>query len=577
MATRPFESRIQDLVYNIEVGIGLQVVKIFLYVLLMCTLAVLYMATEYSGFSDKQAMDYGQLARNVAESGKLNTNYVRPASMWFLMKNGKFTYKDAEGKSISRIDVHPDIVNAPAYPLVLGGVFRLAKTNFAEPPKDDKYAPEQWVIVPVNLLFCFLSALFLYLLGRQLFDPRVALTGTTIFFLSNTVWADALSGLESSMAMFLTTFALWSGVKVVTSMDRPDKRWVRAFIFLTVGTLACVGLFLTRYIAVTFVPGFLFLIWAGIGRKGWIFALTALFLFLAGSSPWLIRNLKVSDTLFGLAPYSALHDKNMTFERQIAPDVDPPAIASQLSSRFNENFGDAMVFNQGGVSNALLFSFFIVTYFYRFQRRPTHLLRWGVFISWILLIICCSIWGDETWRVQHTYLPVVILFGTAFFYILLDRMQITVKIVSLSIVTLFVALQALPMIFTILPPRPGNNYPPYNLGLISFISKPFKKTELICTDMPWATAWYGNLNSLHLPTTLDEFYEVNDYHKRISLLYFTPITRDKRFNSDLTQGSYRSWFPITQFRMAQDFPLRNPAQLMNGDQVLLSDYNRWSQ
>ena len=101
--------------------------------------------------------------------------------------------------------------------------------------------------------------------------------------------------------------------------------------------------------------------------------------------------------------------------------------------------------------------------------------------------------------------------------------------------------------------------------------------EVMCTDMPWATAWYGNLNSLHLPATLDEFYEVNDYHKRISLLYFTPITRDKRFNSDLTQGSYRSWFPITQFRMAQDFPLRNPAQLMNGDQVLLSDYNRWSQ
>ena len=29
---RPFESRIQDLVYNVEVGVGLRIIKVFLYI-----------------------------------------------------------------------------------------------------------------------------------------------------------------------------------------------------------------------------------------------------------------------------------------------------------------------------------------------------------------------------------------------------------------------------------------------------------------------------------------------------------------------------------------------------------------
>ena len=88
-------------------------------------------------------------------------------------------------------------------------------------------------------------------------------------------------------------------------------------------------------------------------------------------------------------------------------------------------------------------------------------------------------------------------------------------------------LGALPLILTMMPPRAGVPYPPYFPPFITHVSKMLTADEFMCTDMPWATAWYGSRNSLLLPATVDEFYEINDYIKRISGIYFTTLTRNK--------------------------------------------------
>ncbi len=97
----------------------------------------------------------------------------------------------------------------------------------------------------------------------------------------------------------------------------------------------------------------------------------------------------------------------------------------------------------------------------------------------------------------------------------------------------------------------------------------------MCTDMPWATAWYGSRTSLLLPTTIDEYYEINDYMRRISGLYFTTLTRDREYVRTLLTGPYRTWFPLLEGRIPSDFPLTQGFPLSNLDQLFLTDRQRW--
>ena len=138
-------------------------------------------------------------------------------------------------------------------------------------------------------------------------------------------------------------------------------------------------------------------------------------------------------------------------------------------------------------------------------------------------------------------------------------------------------LGAMPLILTMLPPRAPMPYPPYFPPFIMHVSKMLTPEEMICTDMPWATAWYGNRNSLLLPDTVDDFYEINDFHKKVSGLYFTTITRDKPFVRGLLMGTEKTWFPIQEGRIPSDFPLTQGFPLGNMDQLFLTDRVRWNQ
>ena len=114
--------------------------------------------------------------------------------------------------------------------------------------------------------------------------------------------------------------------------------------------------------------------------------------------------------------------------------------------------------------------------------------------------------------------------------------------------------------------------------LISHVSHLLDRDELMCSDMPWATAWYGSRRSLQLPTSLLEFYEINDYTKKISGIYITMLTRDLPYLSSLRQGPYKYWFPILEGKIPGDFPLTQGFfPLMNQEQVFLTDRARWQQ
>lgn len=577
MANRPYESRVQNLVYTLEVGVGATVFKALLYVLFMMLLAVLYVATQYAGFNNARAMDQAQLARRFAETGQFHTANLSPAALGLMARNGRLMVETETG-AIANLHAFPDIVNPPVYPLMLGTAFRLFRTPFPT-PTGQRFAPEQWVIIPINLLLVFLTALLLYTMGRMLFDARTALTATTIFLLSGSIWAQAVGGTEFTLALFLGTLAFWCLtflLRTVRTQDGqlPQLKGAGFWIPLVIGSLSLALLFLTRYAAWTLLPGFLLVLWVGCGRKGWLPALLALLIFAAPASLWILRNLRASGEPFGLTPTLIHQDVHDTMLRSLDRSTDPGEFRRMIQARFIQVIPRALTLGGIPMSAGISFALFLGTYFYRFQRPVPRILRWGALLSLLLLILSAGIFGEALLDLGQLLLPLILLFGCAFFYILLDRLQIGVKIVSLSIVSLFVLLQALPMLFTIMPPRPGS-YPPYMAGDIGLVTAPFQRGELMVSDMPWATAWYGGVTSLLLPVTVDEFFHIHDRLHPVHGMYITLLTRDKRHHSDLSRGPLRSWRPIIDLaQLPRGFPLTYGFPIRNSE-VILADRNRW--
>jgi 4-amino-4-deoxy-L-arabinose transferase-like glycosyltransferase len=571
MAARPFESKIQDIVYNVDVGIGIRLIKLGLFLLVLLSIMVLYTATQFRGLKDAEAMDYAQVGRNLMDRGHFLTQNVRPASMWYLIEHSK--------KQDPLITQHPDILHPPLYPMLLAVGFKMFEGSFSnERTPARTFPPEQWVIVPFSHLCTIFTGILVFLLARRLFDQRVALLSITLFFLSDAVWGMSISGLGIPLAALLTTGAIYAAL-LAAQQHQEGRSWIRWFIPVLVSSLLCALAFLTRYGTIAIVPAVALLL-------GWSFrsrASRVVILFLAifaiAITPWLVRNQMVSGGLLGLAPYTALNgtdpvDGNL-FERTLAQTLTMGGIINSVQGKLMT--GLANLYNKGlrTMGDGILVCFFLTTFFYSFAREQVRRLRWCLAVGMLLTLVLAAIFGDVTARLLHLFWPFALIYAVGFFYILLDRMQLRIPILRMGVTAAFVLLGALPLIFTMLPPRAGVPYPPYFPPYISHVCRMLTDDELLCTDMPWATAWYGNRNSLLLPATLDEFYEINDYTKRVSGIYFTTLTRDREYVRTLMTGPYRTWFPILEGRIPSDFPLTQGFPLNNFDQLFLTDRPRW--
>ncbi|MEX2607727.1 MAG: glycosyltransferase family 39 protein [Kiritimatiellia bacterium] len=568
-----FNSSAQNIVYHLEVGVGPAILKTTLYIIFMMLMALLFVATQYQGFKSPRAMDQAQLARGFAETGRLHTRLIRPGDLRYLEQKQKLT----RTPDTPLLAGQPDLVNAPAYPLLLGTAFKVFNTSFPRATAG-KFSPEQWLIIPLNLLFCFLSGLLVYLTGRQLFSPRVAFTSVTIVLLSAQLWAGAVSGTEISFALLCFMFAMWCLTSVLTADAQSKVSGVRLLIPVGLGALSLALLFLTRYAAIVMVPAYILGLFLGLKKRAWIPAALVVLILGVVAAPWVLRNLAVAGTPFGLAPHYAIQgEAQELYMRSYAElqDQDVSLFKGMIVRTLN-SLHDAFTFKDIPLGSGMALCFFVATYFYAFQRKPVQVLRWCLLAAYGLLIPAAGIFGSQQLETAHLLFPLVILYGTAFFYLLLDRLQISVQIVSLSVVTLFVLLQAVPLLVTLMPPK-SSSYPPYRAGDITLITTPFAPQELVCTDMPWATAWYGGQLSLYLPLNVDQFFEIHDRLQPVNGLYLTMLSRNRPYQSDLIRGNYQSWKPIMDLNpLPRGFPLKAGFPIRGGESVILADRNRWA-
>jgi hypothetical protein len=186
--------------------------------------------------------------------------------------------------------------------------------------------------------------------------------------------------------------------------------------------------------------------------------------------------------------------------------------------------------------------------------------------------------------------PMVVVFGVSFFFLLLDRIPAVDRELRYLALGLFTAIACLPMIFALIK---GNGspvaYPPYYPPQIQQISGWMKERELIMSDVPWAVAWYGKRPSLWLtlnavpdpahPETHEDFFTIND-RKTINALYLTPRTMDGRLLSDWIDAGELGWGSfvvdaVLRREVPSTFPLHEMPAGFTPRGIFLTDSKRW--
>ena len=147
---KSFDSSLQDVVYSLDVGVGLKILRGLLYFLLVLITLLIYQATQFHGLTSSEAMDFAQLGRNFTFKEGLVTKNISPMVI----------YEVEKFQQTPEIYNYPDLIHPPGYPILLSFGYKFFQILGLEPfnlAGSIKMPAEQWVIIPLNHLFTLLT------------------------------------------------------------------------------------------------------------------------------------------------------------------------------------------------------------------------------------------------------------------------------------------------------------------------------------------------------------------------------------------------------------------------------------
>lgn len=606
------QERLQAAIHQLEVGFGGRIIRWLLIGLVPLAMTVLYDTRAYHNFNSPEAMDAAQLARNLSEGRGYTTEFIRPFSLYLMQKHHRALHPE-ELTSTNFIDAaqiytaHPDLANAPLYPLVLAGLMKtltpqwkleLHKPFWSDSGNFRRYQPEFQIAI-MNQILLIAVVLLTFAVARKLFDSPAAWLSMLLMLGSNLLWKFSASGLSTMLllAVFLGLIRCLIQTEELGRVEQPNTP--RLFILAVVaGLLTGLGM-LTRYsFGWLIVPVIVFLLLFG-GKRRTGQAVTAFLSFVLVVTPWIGRNFSVSGTFFGTAGYAVVEGTSWFPGTKLMQSVNPDEYLYTawshwlplFSKKFLENIsylfqGDLFRLAGGWVA-VLFFSGLLLGLRNSGARRLRYftIMCLGVFMIVTALgrTQLSNINGEMNSENLFILLtPLVTIFGVAFFLTLVNQMNVPSPQARFGVISLLVALSCQPLISTLLPPNPDPMaYPPYSPPDIQKIAGWMRPDELMMSDVPWAVAWYGDRQCTW--TTINsqyEFYLVNDYIKPVHALYLTLDTLNGKLFTECLQGGVNSWgyfglYAVAANQLPSGFPLRNFPLETVGSGLYLTDRQRW--
>ena len=565
-------TKVQELVHDLEVGPLKRAVLVAVFIAAVAGLASLYLFFNFRGLDSETAMDQAQVGRQIAAGAGYSTLYVRPLAMW------QFLNRDEKIPS----GYFPDTYNFPLNPLVNAAVLRPVKRWWPMEPTDLVYVGDR-VIAAAGVAFFLASVLVLFFLVRTLFDRRIAWMTAGLLLISDMLWRFSISGLPQMLMLFLFTLAMFLLHGAMTA--REDQR-LGAMLLRLSGAAVLFGLMtLAQPVAAWIFLGFLGFVFAWFKPRA-VSGLLVFFLYLGVVTPWLARNYLVCGNPLGLGIFSILDGttaSELAFMSTLQPDLTAfgavrAKLRGGLTSQLENLFG---YFGYGVAAAAFFFSLLHV-----FRRRETNMFRWALMAMWAAAALGMAFFaprGPVSSNQLHVlFLPIFTAFGMAFLLVLWNRIDLRFPPARVAFISVVFALTGLPMAVNLLTAPPQRvQWPPYIPTFINSVANWMDPGEILCSDMPWATAWYGGRLSLLLPATIKQYIDIHDYKYLggpVNGIYLTPVSGNRPWISQIAKGEYREWATfIMRTAELNGFPLKFFTPLpIDNECVFYSNRDRWT-
>ncbi len=618
------EVKAQELVHSLEHGRGRRWLVLLLIIAFALFQAVAHIlinpmnrgggqAAIFVGLTHPKGMEQAVISRELARGHGFSTKVIKPAAIALTEKNkgadGFSSLLDPNGPTGGNI---PDIYHAPLNPWINScALFTAARISDAlslrvdEKGRNDFWTlqkgeyihPADRIIAGVSVLFFLVAVWVSFLTARMLFDERLATITAVLMLVCNEFWRFSSSGLPQMLMLMLFSVAIYLSARGLAAREIGDRTWPwHAAAGLAFGLLALahpltafifVGALI--YTAVAFSPR---------GRD----ALVMLLVFLTCLSPWLVRNARVCGSPFGIAGQTRLVGPRGT-ESQIMRTLDKPDdtvpayfFRSKLQSQLLGQIGSLV----GRLGKVVVAPLFFLALLHAFRKTETRSFRWGFLLMIGSGAIGMAFFGlaDSSFQTDldsndlyPLFIPLTTAYGLALLLIMWSRVQVagrdlaSIRQINVAFHSLIIFVSSLSLVYVYTdPPKVPFVWPPYCPPALSDLDDWYSKDDIICSDMPWAVAWYSDRKSLWLPLTIADFNDLNEFRfgGKITGLLVTPMTGFRGLLNDVGVGEFRDWraFIMRDPRAATNFALKvaHPIFLMGASHYLLfADRDRWTE
>jgi len=593
--------RIQEWIYKLEVGEGTRLIRLLLAALTLLALAAIYDLREYKNFSTAEAMDSAQLARNVAQGRGFTTLFIRPLSIHLVEQRQIEVAQRTNDFALLKLG-HPDLANPPVYPTLLAGLMKVLpfRWDIKSGTPFSRYQPEV-LIALFNQALLVVAIVLVFRLASRLFDDYVAWISALVLAGTDLFWRFSVSGLSTILLVVIFLGLFWCLVLMEQAARERQRSgsWWGMMAGLT-GVIVGLGA-LTRYSfgwMILPVLGFWVIYF---GQRRSMLCLVGFVSFAAVVTPWLARNYTVSGTLFGTSGYAIVQNtlSGDRLERSLVPHLGD-SLVHDCVQKLLLNVGGMLQNELPKLGGSVTTVFFLVGLMVPFVNVGLNRMRIFLLGSLAILIVVQALGqthlSTDSPEINSENLlvlpaPLIFMYGVGLYSLLLDRLELpSVQLRHLVTGLLLVAASA-PLIFLLLPPREFPlAYPPYWPPWIQQFTRWMTEDEMVMSDMPWATAWYGRRQSVWTtmnvqdPKNHDDFYTINDSKKPVRALYLTPLSMDARFFSQMLKGQDWAWgkFVVDSLVLTNGlppgFPLKHCfADAFNSGHVFLTDWPRWKE
>jgi hypothetical protein len=533
--------------------------------LVFAALAAVYALSQFRGLHDPVAMESAQIARHLAEGRGFVTDCARPFDLWYLQAHERLPAAEAP---------IPVLWTAPGLPLLQAGLLRLVRPAYAaDTAGGGRLMPaETRVLVPLGVGLLLLTVLAVWLLASELFGERVALPAAAAYAVSDLALAGSLSGLPLTLASPAWMLGLWLAILAVRRSATPERGWGVAGLTLLAGLCTAVAV-LADYTMLVAALAVAALLGMELQRRRWLLLPLFVLVVLLVLAPWLLRNLAAGTGILGAWPYAALRETALfpgdALERSAAPVFNAyrssAAIRQGLAARLMALFSGT-----GFVRGGVMLCFFMLALFQRSEQSFVRALKGLAVAALLLLALLPPVPGAVAGAGWMALYPLMVVFGMAAFLQALDHEEFFDAAVRPLLMGLLLVLCLLPAGLRMLRGA-ASAYPPYYAPIQQFVGGVPGEGELLLTDIPWATAWYGGCKSVLLPNKPEDVDALAGAGwEKVGGLYLTGTTGGESGDA--------AWLLMRLARQVpESVPLRSGVSLPVGrtDQLLLTREERW--